>query len=91
MSRSKYHLQTDKTGNWYVDVPVDHGSASVRVSFARWYLEPPIRDDGSVDIESLVNELQEEVTGGTLQIHNVFEHEGMKFPVEIELNLTWKP
>ena len=85
MSRGRYRLQSDRSGNWYIDVPLDSGSPSVRVSFKRWYFDPPVGDDGKVQIELLARELEQEITGATLRIENLFEHEGIKFPVEIDL------
>jgi hypothetical protein len=85
MARSKYKLETDKAGNWHVDVPLDSGSKSVRVGFRRWYLDPPVGDDGTIQVERLAEQLETEFTGGTLRIENLFEHEGMRFPVEIDL------
>jgi len=86
MARRKYNLQTDKAGNWYLDVPLEGGSTSVRVSFRRWYFAPSVGDDGKVQVELLAKQLEREITGGTLRIENLFEHEGMSFPVDIDLD-----
>ncbi|UCG84916.1 MAG: hypothetical protein JSW71_13305 [Gemmatimonadota bacterium] len=85
MSRGRYRLKLDKAGNWYIDVPVDSSATSVRVSFARDYFDPRVGDDGKVQIQLLAKQLEQEITGGTLRIENLFEHEGMRFPVEIDL------
>ncbi|UCD24682.1 MAG: hypothetical protein JSW51_01840 [Gemmatimonadota bacterium] len=85
MARRNTKIQSDKAGNLYLDVPLDGGARVMRVGFSRWYFEPPLCDDGTVDLEAAAGELERGITGGTLHIQNLYENEQFRFPVEVEL------
>ena len=85
MAPRRTKIQSDKAGNLFLDVPLEGGARVMRVGFSRWYFEPPLCDDGSVDLEAAAEQLEQGLTGGTLQIQNLYENEDIRFPVEVEL------
>ncbi len=85
MARRYTKLGSDKAGNVFLDVPTDGGSRIMRVSFSRWFFEPPVGDDGSINIAAAAEQLQRDIVGGTLQLQTLRENEDLRFPVEIEL------
>jgi len=85
MTRRHIKVRSDKAGNVFLDVPMDGGSRAVRVSFSRWYFDPPVGDDDSINIAAAAEQLQQDIRGGTLQLQNLCGNEDLSFPVEIEL------
>ena len=85
MARRYTKIRSDKAGNVFLDVPTDGGARMMRVSFSRWFFEPPVGDDGSINVAATAEQLQQEIAGGTLQLLNLCENEDLRFPVEIEL------
>jgi len=85
MARRHTKVRSDKAGNVFLDVPADGGSRATRVSFSRWYFDPPVGDDDSINIAAAAEQLQQDIRGGTLQLRNLCGNEDLSFPVEIEL------
>ena len=85
MARKRTKIRIDKAGNIFLDVPIDGGSREMRVGFSRWYFDPPVGDDDSINIAAAAEQLQQDITGGTLQLQNLCENEDLRFPVEVEL------
>ena len=86
MKRRHSKIRDDKSGNVYLDILLDDGSRSVRVSFDRWYFEPPVGDDGAVDIAAAAQQLQRDISGGKLRVQHSCHDEDLGLPAEIELD-----
>jgi hypothetical protein len=79
-------IRSDKSGNAYLDIPLDGASQLVRVSFDRWYFEPPVGHDGAIDIAAAAQQLRQDISGGKLRLQYLCHDEKVGVPIEIELD-----
>ena len=86
MKRRHSKVRSDKSGNVYLDIPLDGASRLVRVSFDRWYFEPPVDEDGAVDIDAAAQQLRQNISGGKLQLQYLCHDEDVGVPTEVELD-----
>ena len=86
MARKTRTIQTDTAGNSFVEVPGNNGSGKiVRVSLLSDFYTPPADKDGRVDVRAAAEELQQEISSGTLQFRSYLESGELGLPVEIKL------
>jgi len=85
MPRKKRIPKRDKRGNPYLDVTQGKDHSCVRVTFERVWYSPPLDDNLEIDFEKAAEELQAEVTGGTLWFQNYLDNDDLTHPVVFTL------
>jgi hypothetical protein len=83
MPRKKRIPKRDKRGNPYLDVTQGKDHSGVRVTFERVWYSPPLDVNLKIDFEKAAEELQAEVTGGTLWLQNYLDSGDLTHPVAL--------
>jgi hypothetical protein len=82
-SRKSRKLQRDRIGDLYADIADESGQSRVRISFKRNWYSPPFEEDGTVDLQQAVDELSDELTGGTLVLARYLESGELGYRTEL--------
>ena len=85
MPRKKRIPKRDKRGNPYLDVTQGKDHSGVRVTFERVWYSPPLDDNLKIDFAKAAEELQAEVSGGTLWFQNHLDNDDLTHPIAVTL------